>query len=224
MKSSQQILVVGSLNMDVVAVAPRIPVVGETIIGSKYLTEPGGKGANQAYAAARLGGHVTMLGRIGSDDFGGRMQQNLREVGCNTDGLECVPGPSGVALIFVSEAGHNSIIVVPGANEQFLPDGIEAQSKLFDDAGIVLLQLETPLETIQAAANQGRRVNARVILDPAPAPDKPLPRELLSLIDILTPNETEAAILAGLPPEDWRLTRPKQSVTRFSPSEPLLSS
>src|SRR5882757_4172128 len=107
-----KIVVVGSLNMDVVAVAPRIPVSGETIIGNKYFTEPGGKGANQAYAVAKLGGDVTMFGRIGDDEFGREMMKNLADVGCNVDALKSVNGVSGVALIFVAETGHNSIIVV----------------------------------------------------------------------------------------------------------------
>jgi ribokinase len=195
-----KIIVVGSLNMDLVGVAPRIPVVGETIIGNKYFTEPGGKGANQAYAAAKLGGDVAMLGRVGDDDFGQSMRSNLLDVGCGVQGLQTVPGTSGVALIFVAETGQNSIIVVPGANDQFLPEHVEADAAHFTGANIILLQLENPAETVVAAARQGRKLNARVILDPAPAPSVPLPKELLGLVHILTPNETEAAILAGLPP------------------------
>ena len=174
-----RIVVIGSLNMDVVAIAPRIPVTGETIIGSRYFTEPGGKGANQAYAAAKLGGSVAMLGRIGDDDFGQSMRGNLAHVGCDVSGLRAVPGASGVALIFVAATGQNSIIVVPGANNQLLPADIE---------------------TVLAAARLGKQRNARVVLDPAPAPSRALPKELFSLVDILTPNETEAAILAELPP------------------------
>ena len=195
-----RIVVIGSLNMDVVAVAPRIPVTGETIIGHKYFTEPGGKGANQAYAAAKLGGTVAMLGRIGDDEFGQSMRGNLAQAGCDVSGLRAVPGVSGVALIFVASTGQNSIIVVPGANHQFLARDIEAEGASLVDAGIVLLQLENPTETVVAAARQAKSRNARVVLDPAPAPRTPLPRELFSLVDILTPNETEAAILADLPP------------------------
>lgn len=196
----QKIIVIGSLNMDVVAVAPRIPVQGETIIGNKYFTEPGGKGANQAYAAAKLGGDVAMLGRIGDDDFGQSMRNNLADVGCDIGGLKMVPGVSGVALIFVAETGQNSIIVVPGANDQFLPEDVEADAACLRNAGVVLLQLENPIETVFKAAAQARKADARVILDPAPAPAKPLPKEVFGSVDILTPNETEAAILAGLPP------------------------
>jgi ribokinase len=195
-----KIAVIGSLNMDVVALAPRIPVTGETIIGNKYFTEPGGKGANQAYAAARLGGDVSMLGCIGDDDFGQSMRQNLADAGCNVNHLRVVPGVSGVALIFVAETGQNSIIVVPGANDQFLAKHVEEDAAHLEGAGLVLLQLEVPMETVVAAAREARTRHARVILDPAPAPASPLPKELFALVDILTPNETEGAILAGLPP------------------------
>jgi len=185
-----KIVVVGSLNMDVVAVAPRIPVAGETIIGSKFFTSPGGKGANQAYAAAKLAGSVAMVGRVGDDEFGRQMRENLASVGCAVDAVKTVPDASGVALIHVSERGENSIVVVPGANHALLPGDIT-----FDECSVVLLQLETPIETVIAAARFAKQRNARVILDPAPAPQAGLPRELLESVDILTPNETEAAIL-----------------------------
>jgi ribokinase len=205
-----KILVVGSLNMDLVAISPRIPVVGETIIGTSYFTEPGGKGANQAYAAARLGGAVAMLGRIGNDEFGQCMRENLEKVGCDVKGLGVEPGASGVALIFVDEKGQNSIIVVPGANDAFTPAHLAADGQHMANAKVVLLQLENPIPTVLAAAQAARKTGAVVILDPAPAPSKPLPIELIRSVDILTPNETEAAILAGLPPGN--LT-PAQAVT-----------
>ena len=186
--------------MDLVAISPRIPVVGETIIGTSYFTEPGGKGANQAYAAARLGGAVAMLGRVGDDDFGKEMRRNLENVGCDTTGLGVEPGPSGVALIFVDEKGQNSIIVVPGANNAFLAEHIAPDGQHLKHAKVVLLQLENPISTVLAAAHAGRQAGACVILDPAPAPATPLPMELIKNVDILTPNESEAAILAGMPP------------------------
>jgi len=194
-----KIVVIGSLNMDLVACAPRIPVVGETIVGHKYFSEPGGKGANQAYAAAKLGGRVAMLGRVGSDEFGREMRQNLESVGCDVSGLLTVPGAtSGIALIFVADAGQNSIIIVPGANDRFSAEDVDAGQEYLEGAGLVLLQLENPLPTVLAAARAGRRAGAGVILDPAPA--RAIPPELFDLCDVITPNETEAAILAGLPP------------------------
>ena len=121
-----RIVVIGSLNMDLVGCAPRIPVVGETIVGHTYFNEPGGKGANQAYAAARLGGRVAMLGRVGSDDFGCQMKSNLERVGCDVSGIVAIPDcTSGIALIFVADDGHNSIIIVPGANDRFSPEDID---------------------------------------------------------------------------------------------------
>jgi ribokinase len=195
-----KIAVVGSLNMDLVAVAPRIPVPGETIIGSDFLTAPGGKGANQAYAAAKLRGDTAMLGRVGTDDFGRAMRQNLASVGCEVTGVRDVAGPSGVALIFVAESGANSIVVAPGANHKLTPADIAADASLFNGCSVALLQLENTLETVTAAAQYAKQRGARVILDPAPAPSGPLPEELLKAVDILTPNETEAAMLAGLPP------------------------
>jgi ribokinase len=196
-----RVVIVGSLNMDLVACAARIPVVGETITGHTYFDEPGGKGANQAYAVARLGGQAAMLGRVGSDDFGRRMRENLQHVGCDVSELKTIPNAiSGIALIFVADDGHNSIIIVPGANDRLSPQDVEAAEANLKGAALVLLQLENPLPTVIAAARVARRVGARVILDPAPAPPKPLPDELLPLVDVLTPNETEAAILAGLKP------------------------
>jgi len=195
-----KIAVVGSLNMDLVAIAPRIPVAGETITGSEFFTVPGGKGANQAYAAAKLGGETAMLGRVGTDDFGRAMRQNLADVGCGVDGVRDVPGPSGVALIFVAESGANSIVVAPGANHKLMPGDVALDANLFDGCSVALLQLETTLETVTAAARYAKQRGARVILDPAPAPSGSLPEELLKSVDILTPNESEAAMLAGLAP------------------------
>lgn len=194
-----KIVVVGSLNMDLVACAPRIPVVGETITGHTYFDEPGGKGANQAYAVGKLGGKISMLGRVGSDDFGRRMRENLAQVGCDVSGIEIINGSqSGIALIFVADDGHNTIIIVPGANDRLSPEDIEAAKGSLKGSSLVLLQLENPLPTVIAAARAGRVAGARVVLDPAPA--RPLPDELFGLVDIMTPNETEAAILAGLQP------------------------
>lgn len=186
--------------MDLVAIAPRIPVVGETIIGKTYFSEPGGKGANQAYAAALLGGDVSMLGRVGDDDFGQQMRRNLEQAGCDVRGIAVEPGTSGVALIFVDEQGQNSIIVVPGANNAYTPAHVNSAAQQIERAKIVLLQLENPLQTVLTAAKAAHEAGAVVILDPAPAPATALPAELIASVNVLTPNETEAAILAGLPP------------------------
>jgi ribokinase len=194
-----KILVVGSLNMDLVGCATRIPVVGETIVGHTYFSEPGGKGANQAYAVSRLGGDVAIVGRVGSDDFGRQMRANLKQVGCDTSRLLSVPDcVSGIALIFVADEGQNSIIIVPGANDRLSPDDVKAEREYFRSAAVVLLQLENPLASVLEAARLGRDLGARVILDPAPA--RSVPDELFELVDLWTPNETEAAILCGMPP------------------------
>jgi ribokinase len=195
-----RIVVVGSLNMDLVAVAPRIPVAGETITGSNFFTAPGGKGANQAYAAAKLGGATAMLGHVGEDDFGRTMRGNLASVGCDVTGVRTVAGPSGVALIFVAEDGANCIVIAPGANHKFAPDDLDADGSLFEDCRVTLLQLEIPIEAVTTAAIRAKERGARVILDPAPAPGGALPVALLKAVDILTPNEAEAAMLAGLAP------------------------
>lgn len=196
---ADKIVVIGSLNMDLVGCAARIPVVGETITGHTFLSEPGGKGANQAYAAAKLGGRVAMLGRVGGDEFGLQMRANLERVNCDVSGLLIAPGvSSGIALIFVADTGQNSIVIVPGANDRFSAEDIDAGRDLLNGAAWVLLQLENPLSTVLAAARAAAQAGARVILDPAPA--RSLPDELFALADIITPNETEAAMLADLPP------------------------
>jgi ribokinase len=191
-----KIVVIGSLNMDIVAVAARLPLAGETISGIQYLNEPGGKGANQAYAASRLGGDVAMLGRVGTDDHGKHMRANLEAMGCDVGGLQSIEGHSGVAVILVAQSGQNSIVVVPGANQRYLASDVRTDAHFLSGAHFVLLQLETPMETVVAAAHAAKSVGARVILDPAPAP-KDFSQELLRNVDILTPNETEAAQLAG---------------------------
>jgi ribokinase len=192
------IVVVGSLNMDLVAVAPHLPLAGETLIGSKYWDAPGGKGANQAFGAAKLGSDVSMLGRVGNDHYGSRMRANLDSVGCDTRGLKTVEGSSGVALICLAETGQNTIIVISGANDRYRPADIRADRQLLIDAKLLLLQLENPYDTVTTAAQLAKQLGARVVLDPAPAPTS-VPLDLLQAVDIITPNETEAARLAGSP-------------------------
>jgi ribokinase len=192
------IVVLGSLNMDIVALGPRLPQPGETLLGSHFHTAPGGKGANQAYAAAKLGGagSTVMLGRVGEDDFGRQMIANLASVGCAVEGVRSVPGASGVALILIAEAGQNSIVVVAGANACFLPEHIQADAQLLRGARYALLQMEVPMPTTIAGARAARAAGMEVILDPAPVPER-VPAELLQFVDVLTPNETEASRLMG---------------------------
>jgi ribokinase len=190
-----KIIIAGSLNMDLAARAAHIPLAGETILGGELLESPGGKGANQACAAAKLGGSAAMLGCVGEDDFGRAMRQNLADAGCDVSRIGVRQGSSGVALIFVSEQGENAIVVAPGANAKFSPADVLNNADCLDGATALLLQLESPMETVVAAAKAARERGVLVILDPAPAPEHGLPPELLALVDILTPNETEAAIL-----------------------------
>ena len=189
------IVVVGSLNMDFVAQVERLPLPGETVAGSGFLTIPGGKGANQACAAGRLGGRVRMVGRVGDDVCGVQLRESLQASGVDVRSVHSTDATaSGVALILVDARGENQIVVAAGANGHLTPRDVEAA--LSDaDAGYLLLQLETPLETVAAAAAIGRRRGLTVILDPAPA--RVLPAEVLECIDILTPNESEALILLG---------------------------
>ncbi len=195
------IIVLGSLNMDIAAQAPRLPQPGETLMGCHFHTAPGGKGANQAYVCARLGGagSTAMLGRVGDDELGRQLIANLASVGCAVEGVRRIPGASGVALILIAESGQNSIVVVPGANERFSAEDIEADAPLLRGARYALLQLEVPVSTVIAGARAARAAGLEVILDPAPAP-KHLPAELLRFVDVITPNEMEASLLVGRKP------------------------
>lgn len=198
---SGRIVVVGSLNADFVVRVPRCPAAGETIPGERFSMFPGGKGANQAYAAARLGGRVSMVGQVGNDPWGGILRENLASAGADVSGvLRDERVSSGIAVIIVESSGQNRIVIVPGSNGTFTPDRLEGARGILASASVVLLQLEIPLETVREAARLARAAGARVILDPAPA--VPLPDELLREVDCLTPNETELAVLAGNPPAD----------------------
>lgn len=191
-----RIVVVGSLNMDLVVRTPRIPSPGETIIGRELHTVPGGKGANQAVAAARLGAQVAMVGRVGQDAFGGPLLANLAANGVDHAWVQEDPdAATGVALIEVDDAGRNSIVVVSGANMRLTPADVDAAQPAMAGAQALLLQLESPLETVTHAAQLARRLGVRVILNPAPA--RPLPPELLAAVDVLAPNESETALLTG---------------------------
>lgn len=191
------IVVVGSINMDLVVRAPRHPLPGETILGSDFRTIPGGKGANQAVAAARLGGKVHMVGRVGEDTFGDTLIANLEKDGVDTRYVWRTPGvSSGVALITVSDQGQNNIVVVPGTNYKLTPADIRAAESVFEGAAVILLQLEIPLDTVLEAALLARKHGAKVVLNPAPAAT--LPDSLLQQVDVLIPNESELALLTGV--------------------------
>jgi ribokinase len=193
-----RVIVVGSLNMDLVVRAPRIPQVGETLIGSQFQTVPGGKGANQAVAAARLGAHVSLVGRVGRDAFGAALLENLTTDGIDhTFVIQDPAGATGVALIVVDDAGQNSIVVASGANMRLSPGDVEAASAAIASADVVLMQLESPLESVTRAAEIAQARGVPVILNPAPA--RPLPSTLLSLVDVLIPNESETALLTEMP-------------------------
>jgi ribokinase len=192
------VTVVGSLNMDLVARAPRIPQPGETIIGGDFNTVPGGKGANQAVAAARLGAQVSMVGRVGRDAFGNPLLDNLAAAGVDhTFVIQDPKAATGVALIMVDDGGQNSIVVASGANMRLSPADVDGAEIAIADADALLLQLESPLETVLRAAEVARAHGVKVILNPAPA--RSLPGALLSLVDVLIPNESETALLTGLP-------------------------
>ncbi len=195
------LVVVGSSNTDMIMQMDHIPRPGETIIGGEFSMAAGGKGANQAVAAARAGGQVTFVARVGNDLFGEQAIQGFLRDGINVDYIiRDKKAASGVALIFVAADGENSIGVASGANGRLTPEDIEAARPAIEAADALIMQLETPLETVTAAAKIAAAAGVRVILDPAPA--QPLGDDLLKLVSILTPNESEAEILTGLKVDD----------------------
>jgi ribokinase len=196
----KQIVVVGSINLDLVAATERIPIAGETVAGFTFRTFPGGKGANQAVAAARLGGSVGMVGKLGTDPFGVQLRESLEESNVNTGAVDVVAGSSGVALIVTDAVGQNAITVVAGANAHVSPAVLDDHIDLIRGAGILLTQLEIPLETVDYLAGIAAEERVPLMLDPAPACRLPL--SLLERIDWITPNETETCILTGLPPAE----------------------
>ncbi|MBM3840395.1 MAG: ribokinase [Verrucomicrobia bacterium] len=199
-----RIVVVGSLNADLVLSLERFPIPGQTVVGREFNVHPGGKGANQAYAAARLGGQVSMVGQVGNDSHADWLKANLAAVGVDVSHVTCDPKvASGIAAIAIDAAGQNQIVVVPGANGTFGVEQIERSRALIASAKLVLLQLEIPMETVLSAARIAKEAGATLILDPAPA--RPLSDALLKCADYLTPNETEIALLTGATP--GRMTR-----------------
>ncbi len=190
------VLVIGSLNADLVVRAPRFPAPGETISGGDLLTIPGGKGANQAVAAARQGARVAMVGRVGRDNFAPFLIENLNANNVNTSHVPQDDVASGTAIIIVDEKGQNSIVLSPGANGKVNVQDVEGAP----DAKILLLQFEIPIETVLHAAKRYKASGATVILNPAPA--RQFPSDLLAETDILVPNESELALLSNIPVTD----------------------
>ncbi len=192
------ILILGSINMDLVTRTPHLPAPGETITGHGFVTVPGGKGANQAVACARLGVPTRMIGRVGNDVFGAALRDSLAENGVDVqDVAVAATESSGIAAIAVDDAAENNIIVVPGANGTVGEEELGRLKVALPSAKILLLQLEVPLEAVIAAAQMAHEAGVLVILDPAPA--RPLPDELYQYIDIITPNETETVVLVDFP-------------------------
>lgn len=194
-----KVVVVGSANIDMVAFAPRLPAPGETVLGTRFEMACGGKGANQAVACARLGAETWFIGRVGKDTFGDMLLQSFQEAGVHTDFIRRdEEAPSGVALIFVDEAGQNEIVVAPGANGRVNRDDIDGASSVWDGAKALLVQLEIPLDTVFYAIAEASRRGLTVIMNPAPAPREPFPEEIWGLVDIWTPNEAEVEGLTGV--------------------------
>jgi ribokinase len=198
MSARPKVFVVGSFNMDLSVRAPRMPTPGETILGGPFMTGPGGKGGNQAVAAARLGADVWMLAKLGRDGFGDQAQANLTREGIRPDFiLRSDEAATGVAIIVVDESGENMIVVAGGANGRLTPADVEAARTAITSADALLVQLEVPIETVERACQIAHAAGVKVLLNPAPG--RLLSHELLANVDVLTPNETEAALITGLP-------------------------
>ena len=193
----KKIVVVGSSNTDLIIKVPEIPRPGETLLGGEFMTFPGGKGANQAVAAARAGGDVVFIAAVGDDPYGEEALKGYRLDQINTENIKICKGvPSGIAMITISEKGENAITVASGANALLSPADLEELDEVFHEADYMLIQLETPLETVQKAVELCNKLNTRVILNPAPAAE--LSDKILEKVSIITPNETEAESLTGV--------------------------
>ncbi|MBI9044256.1 MAG: ribokinase [Anaerolineaceae bacterium] len=192
------VVVFGSINIDLVIQSPRFPKAGETIIGNSFYTAPGGKGANQAVAAARMGAPVHMVGRVGKDVYGKVLLDNLKENNVNTEFiLQDEEQPTGTAIITVNDLAENTIVTAPGANGQLEGKDIKNLEKLLEKASVLLLQFEVSFDYIIQAAKIAKEMGVTIIQDPAPA--RAVPKEIFESIDIITPNETEAAMIVGFP-------------------------
>ncbi|HJR29005.1 MAG TPA: ribokinase [Pseudomonas sp.] len=193
-----KVVVIGSLNMDLVTRAPRLPRGGETLIGKSFATVSGGKGANQAVAAARLGAQVSMVGCVGSDAYGEALRGALLAERIDCQAVSTVEDSSGVALIVVDDNSQNAIVIVAGANGALTPEVIDRFDSVLQTADVIICQLEVPDATVGHALKRGRELGKTVILNPAPA-SRPLPADWYASIDYLIPNESEATALSGLP-------------------------
>jgi len=194
---SKNIVVIGSSNTDMIIKLKQIPKPGETVIGGKFSTASGGKGANQAVAAVRAGGNVVFIGRVGKDMFGERTIKGFKSYGLKTNKIiKDENEPSGVALIFVDDKGENSIAVASGANAYLSPQNVKDNADIITKAEVLLVQLETPIETVETAVRIAAENKVKVILNPAPA--RKLSKALLKSVSIITPNETEAELLTGI--------------------------
>lgn len=190
------IVVLGGINMDLVTYSDQFPSPGETVVGRRFLTYAGGKGANQAVAAARMGGRTLMVGQVGDDMFGPQLLDGLREAGVDVSGVAVAEGEtSGIATIGIDGSAQNRIVQVLGANSTCGPAQVAAVAAAIEDAQVLMLQLEVPVEVSLAAAREAKSRGKTVILDPGPV--RPFPEELLQLADVITPNETEAEALVG---------------------------
>ena len=198
---NKRLVVIGSMNIDMTVSLPRIPAPGETVGNGVFFMNPGGKGANQAVAAARLGAGVSFVGKVGSDAFGAQARELCMAEGIDSSRLSESPGDAtGVALISVDAGGNNAIAVAAGANAKLCVSDVQAAEALLVDAGILLMQLEVPLACVEAAAAAATRLGVKIVLNPAPA--VPLPESLLKQLYCLTPNETEAELLTGIAVRD----------------------
>ena len=189
------IVIVGSITMDLVTRTPRIPAIGQTLIGTGFETTPGGKGANQAVAAARLGYRVAMVAKVGDDNFGPQLLDNLKHAGVDTNAMAQTVGSSGLAPMFVADDGQNAIVVVPGANGKMDRAAVDSHAELIRSAGVVLCQLEIPMDTLGYTLDLCANAQVPVMLDPAPAAT--LPDAVWGQVAWFTPNETEAAFYVG---------------------------
>ena len=204
----KNIVVIGSTNTDMVVKATHLPAGGETVLGGEFLMNAGGKGANQAVAAARYGNRVVFVAKTGNDLFGERVRSSLREDDIVTDYVSIDPlHPSGVALITIDARAENCIVVASGANMYLSTADVDAAREEISAADVVLMQLESPIETVTYAAQMAAEAGVKVVLNPAPAPDKPLPEELMRSLYLITPNRSEASRLSGIEVKDMESAR-----------------